>query len=131
MVLYMNSFAQSVYALLLLSQWNIYMYKMSKFIFLVFFLKTAESVGVSNNVIDCSQCFAQRWEWTAWKCSTQCQHNDGPVDPYGRLKIFLKRTSIILGLKMTVDVSSILKYSGVYFQVVKLFQCFGILICLS
>ena len=43
-----------------------------------------ETNGLANNVVDCAQCFVQTWDWTAWKCSTQCEHNSGPVDPYGK-----------------------------------------------
>ena len=54
-----------------------------KMLFLLFFIcKVAEGIGVGNNIVDCSQCFAQQSEWTAWQCSVQCQHDEGSVTTY-------------------------------------------------
>ena len=50
---------------------------------LLLLFRTVEGIGVGSNIVDCSQCFAQQWEWTAWQCSVQCQHDEGTVTPYG------------------------------------------------
>ena len=38
-----------------------------------------------NQVVNCANCFAQKWEWSSWQCDVNCNVE---ASPYGRLSPF-------------------------------------------